>query len=408
MPALPPAPPGTAPLSGSACGHPRRPTWWGLGLALLLLWLAACTLPSSTAGEPDPTAFIATRVVQLLTQNAHADAATRAAAVTPPAPKPTATAAPATPTAPAATAALPTAGFTLTPVLATPTPDAPADATVPPCADQACAAAAGHFWLERPIAADSVNYPDRTYPFGGTMGGQREPHHGVEFANPAGTPVIAAAPGQVVVAGNDHVSGYGPATDFYGNLVVVQLDQTYNGQPVFILYGHLKSISVQTGQHVTTGEELGLVGATGVAIGAHLHFEVRVGENTYAASRNPELWLKPLRYDGLYQGAVAGRVVDTEGRLVSGYPLVLRPMSVTADNPRSRYFNTYAADPLGLSGDDRLQENFATTDMPLGSYTISINTTKTYQQVITVTAGSLTWVQFTVAPPPPPTATPLP
>jgi hypothetical protein len=84
-------------------------------------------------------------------------------------------------------------------------------------------------------------------------------------------------------------------------------------------------------------------------------------------------------------------------------------MNVDAENPRSRYLTTYAPDALGLAGDSQLQENFATTDMPLGTYTISVNSTKTYQQVITVTAGSLTWVQFVVAPPPPtPAATSQP
>jgi len=48
-----------------------------------------------------------------------------------------------------------------------------------------------------------------------------------------------------------------------------------------------------------------------------------------------------LRYNGLYQGAVAGRVVDKKGRLVQGYPVVIRPISVDAENPRTRYLTTY-------------------------------------------------------------------
>jgi murein DD-endopeptidase MepM/ murein hydrolase activator NlpD len=231
----------------------------------------------------------------------------------------------------------------------------------------------------------------------------------VEFENPSNTPIIAAEAGKVVVAGDDHTTSYGPATDFYGNLVVVQLDQTFQNQPVFTLYGHMKTILVRVGQHVNTGQQIGVVGATGVAIGPHLHFEVRVGENDYFSSRNPELWLKPLRYNGLYQGAVAGRVVDIKGRLVQGYPVVLRPIVVDSDAPRSRYVTTYTADAFGLAGDAILQENFGTTDLPLGSYTISVNTTKTYQQVINVTSGSLTWVTFVVEPPPlVPLASPTP
>ena len=204
-----------------------------------------------------------------------------------------------------------------------------------------------------------------------------------------------------VVAGNDHTTVYGPTTDFYGNLVVVQLDQTFAGQPVFNLYAHLKSYSVTVGQHVNTGDRLGLVGETGIAIGPHLHFEVRVGANNYAASRNPELWLKPLRYNGVYQGAVAGRVVDTHNQLVSGYSLVIRPVAIELDNPHSRYVTTYTPDGLGIKGDDHLGENFGVTDLPLGTYIIAITTSHSYQQVITVATGSLTWVTFVVEPPPP-------
>ena len=373
------------------------------GLILLAAWsLAACSAASTSAASPNPTAFIATRVVVLLTQNALTDTAPRAAgAVTQAAPtQPPALATPAPPTnsqpgkSPAP--ALPTEGLTITP-----RPSATlGNATPTPCGDQACAASAGHFWLERPIPDGYTNYPDRTYAFGSTADGQREPHHGVEFENSSDTPVVAAGAGKVIVAGNDHTTGYGPATDFYGNLVVVQLDQAYQNQPVYTLYGHLKSVLVKVDQHVNTGQQIGTVGATGVAIGPHLHFEVRIGENDYASARNPELWLKPLRYNGLYQGAVAGRVVDTKGRLVQGYPVVLRPIAVDSDTPRSRYLTTYTADAFGLSGDAILQENFGSTDLPLGSYTISINTTKTYQQVISVTSGNLTWVTFVVEPPP--------
>ena len=48
------------------------------------------------------------------------------------------------------------------------------------------------------------------------------------------------------------------------------------GLPVFTLYGHMKSTNVQTGQSVEAGDVIGFVGATGVAFGPHLHFEVLV------------------------------------------------------------------------------------------------------------------------------------
>ena len=348
--------------------------------------LSACSAPpASSAAMPNPTEFVMTRVAELLTQNA----------VTGNAPFiPTVTSIP-------GTLVLPTAGATVTPL------PSPAVSSTPatPCADQACATAAEHFWLERPIPAGYVNYPDRTYPYGSTFQGLREPHHGIEFFNPSGTPVVAAAPGIVVVAGNDGTTAYGPATDFYGNLVVVQLDQPYMGQPVFTLYAHLQSVSTTTGQHVNTGDVLGLVGYTGVALGPHLHFEVRLGRNDYLSTRNPELWLKPLLYNDHRWGVIAGRVVDTDGHPVDGYTVVVRPVAVDYDEPRSQYLTTYARE--SLNGDDALQENFAIGDMPLGTYTISVNTTTFYQQTVTVTAGHLTWVTFVVKPPIP-TETPTP
>ena len=367
-----------------------------------VIFASACSAPAtSSAAGPNPTEFVATRVAELLTQNAMT--ASRAAPHSgTPAPPQEAPHIP-TVTSVSTTLALPTSGATVTPLPSPAVSNTPAT----PCADQACVTAAEHFWLERPIPAGYVNYPDRTYPYGSTFQGLREPHHGVEFFNPSGTPVVAAAPGAVVVAGNDWTTAYGPATHFYGNLVVVQLDQPYQGQPVFNLYAHLQSVSATVGQHVNTGDLLGVVGYTGVAIGPHLHFEVRVGQNDYFSTRNPELWLKPLLYNDHRWGAIAGRVVDTDGHLVDGYTVVIRPVAVDYDNPRSQYLTTYAHDAQRLSGDDSLQENFAIGDMPLGTYTISVNTTTFYQQTVTVAAGHITWVTFVVKPPIP-TETPTP
>jgi murein DD-endopeptidase MepM/ murein hydrolase activator NlpD len=363
--------------------HASRLTLWALLLpsSFFLLALSACSPATPNAAPtPNATAFIATRVVEVLTQNAMTDAAPR-------------------PTLPASE--------TPTPVPASPTPvpsPTPTFGTLMPCEDQACATASEHFWLERPIPANYVNYADRSYPYGSTLNGQREPHHGVEFENAAGTPVIAAAPGTVIVAGDDAETAYGPKTNFYGNLVVVQLDQTYNGQSVLNLYAHLQTVIATLGQKVKPGDVLGTVGQTGVAIGPHLHFEVRVGKNDYLSSRNPELWLKPLMYNAKAWGAIAGRVMDTKGKWVDGYTVVIRPISVDYPEPRTRYVSTYARETL--NGDDALQENFAIGDMPLGTYSVSVSTTKLYQQTVTVTEGHLAWVTFVVNPPAPPTISP--
>ncbi len=268
-----------------------------------------------------------------------------------------------------------------------------------PCADQACARTAEHFWLERPIpiAPDYAYWIDPAYPYGSTQNGEREPHHGGEFVNPAGTPILATADGAVVVAGNDSTILYGPVPNFYGNIVVIQLDQTYRGQPVFTLNGHMSQIDVSVGQRVKPGDVLGAVGQTGIAIGPHTHFEVRIGQNAYYSTRNPELWLKPLRYNGKPWGTLAGRVVDISGQPIPELTLVIRSEAIDYDKPIVRYVATYAVGTL--NGDDVLQENFALTDLPLGTYTASVNTTRLYQQTVTVESGRLAWVTFTVEPP---------
>jgi murein DD-endopeptidase MepM/ murein hydrolase activator NlpD len=88
-------------------------------------------------------------------------------------------------------------------------------------------------------------------------------HAGIDLIASRGTPVGAAAPGRVAFAGF--------ARGGWGKLVVV-----VHRDGVRTMYAHLSEIDVRRGQSITTGEQLGLVGATGHATGPHLHFEVRV------------------------------------------------------------------------------------------------------------------------------------
>ena len=87
------------------------------------------------------------------------------------------------------------------------------------------------------------------------------PHLGTDYAARQGTLVWASAGGKVVRAGWD---GGG-----YGNMVEVDHGSGYRTR-----YGHLSKVSVRTGQRVDQKTPLGLVGATGLATGPHLHFEV--------------------------------------------------------------------------------------------------------------------------------------
>jgi murein DD-endopeptidase MepM/ murein hydrolase activator NlpD len=88
-------------------------------------------------------------------------------------------------------------------------------------------------------------------------------HTGLDLAEPAGTPVTAAAAGLVVVASHGRIG--------YGNFVVIA-----HGQGVETLYGHLKSLEVAAGDQVRAGQVVGREGSSGFSTGPHLHFELRI------------------------------------------------------------------------------------------------------------------------------------
>jgi murein DD-endopeptidase MepM/ murein hydrolase activator NlpD len=220
-----------------------------------------------------------------------------------------------------------------------------------------------HFWLQRPIPEGGTVWTDKTYPYGSTRGGTLRPHHGVEFYVPQGTPVLATASGTVVVAGEDNAIVYGEKLGFYGKLIIIELDATWQGQPVYTLYAHLSQIYVVEGQRVAALDPIALSGATGVADGPHLHFEVRLGQNSYAHTRNPALWLYPFPD----YGVVAGRVTRANGSLVEEAPISLRRIDAS-----SRFLATTSYAGSSVNPDDEWNENFALDDVPAGYYEISV------------------------------------
>jgi murein DD-endopeptidase MepM/ murein hydrolase activator NlpD len=87
-------------------------------------------------------------------------------------------------------------------------------------------------------------------------------HTGIDYPAPIGAPVVAARDG--VVAAGGVLPGY-------GNVVEIRHEQG-----VTTLYAHLSEILVGPGRRIARGTTIGLVGASGVATGPHLHFEVRL------------------------------------------------------------------------------------------------------------------------------------
>ncbi|PIV32407.1 MAG: peptidase M23 [Lysobacterales bacterium CG02_land_8_20_14_3_00_62_12] len=94
--------------------------------------------------------------------------------------------------------------------------------------------------------------------------GRTRAHHGVDYAAPSGTPVIAAADGRIVQSGWQNG---------YGNTVVID-----HGRGHSTLYGHLSRIAGhgRRGNRVSQGSVIGYVGMTGLATGPHLHYEFRI------------------------------------------------------------------------------------------------------------------------------------
>ena len=88
-------------------------------------------------------------------------------------------------------------------------------------------------------------------------------HVGVDMAAPSGEPVYAAAGGRVAFADDRIISGY--------SVVLEHLPGVYS------LYYHLDEITVEEGEVLRPGSQIGTVGATGLATGPHLHWELRVG-----------------------------------------------------------------------------------------------------------------------------------
>src|SRR5690606_40846579 len=109
-----------------------------------------------------------------------------------------------------------------------------------------------------------------------TMGGNFQQHQGVEFNNPAGTPVRAVGDGVVVFAG---VAEQG------SNTVAIRHDRQWENRYVFSTYYHNSALEVTVGQRVAAGDIIARVGNTGRATNDHVHLEIHVAPTTRSEER---------------------------------------------------------------------------------------------------------------------------
>jgi murein DD-endopeptidase MepM/ murein hydrolase activator NlpD len=88
------------------------------------------------------------------------------------------------------------------------------------------------------------------------------PHEGIDVSAPMGSPIEAPAAGVVTDSGWE--TGY-------GNTIVIN-----HGFGIVTKFAHASKLLVKTGQRVSRGQRIALVGNSGLATGPHLHYEVHV------------------------------------------------------------------------------------------------------------------------------------
>ena len=96
-------------------------------------------------------------------------------------------------------------------------------------------------------------------------------HNGLDFGAPAGSEVMATAPGRVTHAGR--MGSYG---------IMVEID---HGHGITTRYAHLSRTLVATGDRITLRTPIGIIGNTGRSTGRHLHYEIRLDDEPHDPAR---------------------------------------------------------------------------------------------------------------------------
>ena len=162
-----------------------------------------------------------------------------------------------------------------------------------------------------PVTTDHVITAGYYYPKGGF-------HGATDFGCSIGTPVYATAAGTVIEVVDrgcqgshnsecaqylrcplgttcEAVTGSGSSKGSYGNYITID-----HGNNVYSLYGHLQTgfgTSISVGTKVAQGQQIAYSGNAGNSTGPHLHFEMRMGSNSYSSIVDPQNYLTKLKPD---------------------------------------------------------------------------------------------------------------
>jgi murein DD-endopeptidase MepM/ murein hydrolase activator NlpD len=125
-----------------------------------------------------------------------------------------------------------------------------------------------NFKIIKPVAGSTPN-PTKGQQFGAQRPGHK--HEGIDISVKSGTPILAAADGEVVNSenlDNNNCGGF------------IKIKHIQEGTKFYTKYCHLKALKVSKGDRVKAGDVIGLSGGDkndphrGSSTGAHLHFEI--------------------------------------------------------------------------------------------------------------------------------------
>lgn len=151
------------------------------------------------------------------------------------------------------------------------------------------------------------------------------PHHGIDYAAPTGTPVFSIGDGKVIAKGYQKRGG--------GNYLKIKHNSVYTS-----VYMHLNRFSrgISTGTIVKQGQQIGTVGATGLATGPHLDFRIYMNGKPVNPLKVKAPPVEPIKQENLAAFNAEKQVVLNE---LYGLPLEPDSLQLTAQMNAEAYIN---------------------------------------------------------------------